>query len=84
MAYEGGGNPIAFRHSWDTLVAMDESAAVERVSTALAHLRDFRASWNEGDLIDENSRLTAGDLGVIIEVMESITSIARHGLELKP
>ncbi|WP_374294154.1 hypothetical protein [Sphingomonas sp.] len=84
MTYEGGGNPVAFRRSWDTFVDMDESAAVERVSMALAHLRDFRASWNEGDLIDESSRLTADDIGVIIEVMDSITSIARRGVEMKP
>lgn len=61
--------------------AMDESQAVDRFTTALHHLKGFRAAWNVGDLIDEKSRLSADDLSVLIEVMDRITGMAEQGLQ---
>lgn len=40
------------------------------LANALARLKDFRASWNADDAIDEESRLTAADLDTIIEALE--------------
>jgi hypothetical protein len=40
---------------------MDDS-----LKTAIARLTEFRASWNAGDLIDEDSKLTADDLDLLI------------------
>lgn len=65
----------------DTLCRMDESQAVDRVTTALHHLKDFRATWNAGDLIDEESRLSADDLSVLIEVVDRIAAMAQRGLQ---
>ncbi len=65
----------------DTLCRMDESQAVDRVTTALHHLKGFRAGWNAGDLIDEKSRLSADDLSVLIEVVDRIAAMAQRGLQ---
>lgn len=67
----------------DTLCAMDESQAVDRVTAALHHLKEFRATWNAGDLIDEESQLSADDLSVLIEVMDRIAAMAQQGLHTK-
>jgi hypothetical protein len=45
------------------------------LDTAIQRLKDFRASWNEGDQIDESSKLTADDLDVIIRHNEGLVSI---------
>jgi hypothetical protein len=38
--------------------------------SALAHLRAFRATFNDGDEVDEESGLIAADLDVAIEALE--------------
>lgn len=60
---------------------MDETQAVDRVTAALHHLKDFRAAWNAGDLIDEESRLSADDLSVLIEILDRIAAMAEQGLQ---
>ena len=40
------------------------------LTPALDRIRAFRASWNEGDLIDEESGMTAEDLDRIIQALE--------------
>ncbi len=62
---------------------MDESHAVGRVTDALRHLKAFRVSWNAGDLIDEESKLSADDLSVLIEVVDRIAAMAQQGLHTK-
>lgn len=60
---------------------MDESQAVDRVTAALHHLKDFRATWNAGEVIDEESRLSADDLSVLIEILDRIAAMAEQGLQ---
>jgi hypothetical protein len=46
--------------------------------TSIQRLKDFRASWNEGDQIDEESKLSTADLDAIIrhsEATENMVSI---------
>lgn len=62
---------------------MDESQAVDRVTKALRHLREFRATFNAGEIVDEESRLSADDLSVLIEVMDRIEAMAQQGLQTK-
>lgn len=38
----------------------------DKVNAAIARLAAFRASWNDGDEIDEGSHLTAADLDVLL------------------
>jgi hypothetical protein len=45
------------------------------LDTALEHLRRFRATFNDGDDVDEESGLTAEDLDVIIRHNEGLVSI---------
>lgn len=40
---------------------------------ALAHLKAFRATFNAGDEVDEESKLTADDLTVLIEAVEAFS-----------
>lgn len=65
------------------LRSMDESQAVDRVAEALRHLREFRATFNAGEIVDEESRLSADDLSVLIEVMDRIEAMAQQGLHTK-
>ena len=44
------------------------------LNDALARLKEFRASWNPGDEIDENSHLTADDLDVVIAFVNDFPS----------
>jgi hypothetical protein len=37
------------------------------LTAAIARLRGFRNSWNAGDLIDEDSKLSADDLDTILD-----------------
>lgn len=67
----------------NTLRAMDESQAVERVAKALRHLRAFRATFDAGEVVDEGTRLSADDLSVLIEVMDRIEAMAQQGLHTK-
>jgi hypothetical protein len=41
------------------------------LTDALAHLRQFRATFNEGEPVDEESHLTADDLTTIIRAVEA-------------
>lgn len=45
-------------------------------ATALAHLKTFRATFNAGDAVDEESGLTADDLTVLIEAVEAFSEDA--------
>jgi hypothetical protein len=40
------------------------------LEAALERLRDFRATFNDGDAVDEESGLTAADLSAIISAVE--------------
>lgn len=40
------------------------------MSDALAHLRAFRATFNDGDQVDEESGLTAADLDEAIKALQ--------------
>lgn len=40
------------------------------MSDAIAHFRAFRATFNEGDEVDEESGLAAADLDAAIEALE--------------
>lgn len=62
---------------------MEESQAIRRVADALRHLKAFRASWNAGDLIDQESELSADDLSILIGVIDQITAMAEQGLHTK-
>jgi hypothetical protein len=42
----------------------------DKLKTAVARLADFRASWEDGDCIDADSKLTADDLDTILEWMK--------------
>ncbi len=44
---------------------------MDHLTTALDRLRAFRATFNPGDEVDEESRLTADDLTVIINAVEA-------------
>jgi hypothetical protein len=41
------------------------------IDTPLEHLRRFRATFNAGEPVDEESGLTADDLTAIIEAVEA-------------
>lgn len=41
------------------------------LATAAAHLKAFRATFNEGDDVDEEAGLTADDLTTIINAVEA-------------
>lgn len=43
--------------------------------TPIDRLRAFRASWNQSDVIDEDSGLTADDLDAIIRAADSVVAI---------
>lgn len=45
--------------------------------SAIQRLKDFRATWNEGDQIDEESRLTADDLDAIIRHTEATENMVQ-------
>ncbi len=42
------------------------------LATALFKLARFRASWHDGDVIDEGSGLTVGDLDTIIALAPAL------------
>lgn len=44
------------------------------LNDALARLAAFRATWNPGDAIDEESGLTADDLDVVIAFVNDFPS----------
>jgi hypothetical protein len=50
---------------------MDE---VPDLNDAIARLKAFRATWNHGDTIDEESRLTANDLDVVTSFVDDFPS----------
>ncbi len=43
---------------------------VPNLAEAIAHLKAFRATFDDGAAVDEESRLTADDLAIIIEHCE--------------
>ncbi|NYD89164.1 hypothetical protein [Sphingomonas melonis] len=47
--------------------------------TSLVRLRLFRATFNQGDLVDEDSRLNADDLTSIIDAAEAFGKDAVAG-----
>lgn len=59
---------------------MDEYTIVDQVAEALRHLRAFYATLNEGEIVDEQSRLSAGDLSVLITVMDGLEAMAEQAL----
>jgi len=46
------------------------------LASAIARLKDFRATWEDDAVIDEESRLSAADLDTIIRVAEGMAPIA--------
>ena len=46
------------------------------LDSAIARLKDFRATWEDDAVIDEESRLSAADLDAIIRVAEDLVPIA--------
>jgi|GEM_PF-5607632 len=44
------------------------------LNDALARVKAFRATWNEGDVIDEESGVTADDLDVVIAFVNDFPS----------
>ena len=44
------------------------------LNDAVARLKEFRLSWNEGDLINEESKLTADDIDVILSFVADFPS----------
>lgn len=54
------------------------------LATALAHLDAFRATFNDDDLVDEESGLTAADLSVVIEAAtQSLGMVAIRSIDLR-
>ncbi len=51
--------------------------------TALDHLRRFRATFNAGEPVDEESGLTADDLTTIINVVEAFGEDVVAGIHLR-
>lgn len=62
----------------DTLRLMDECQAVDRVAKALHHLRGFRTKLYAGQIVDEESQLSADDLSVLIEVIDQLEAMQRQ------
>jgi hypothetical protein len=54
---------------------------MQHLAPAIARLRLFRQSWNEGDLIDEESGLTAGDLDEVLAELDGRYTASTHGDE---
>lgn len=48
----------------------------ERLEQAVKRLRDFRATWEDGDLICESSRLTVEDLDVVLAALGDVPAVA--------
>ena len=57
--------------SWKRLTPGRRQAHLLDLATAIAHLKEFRATWNPGDVIDEESGLTADDLDCILARLAS-------------
>lgn len=51
----------------------------DKLNAALDHLRRFRATFNAGDQVDEESGLTADDLDAIIAAVRSPTDLEPGG-----
>ncbi|MBB4155294.1 hypothetical protein GGQ80_003214 [Sphingomonas jinjuensis] len=51
----------------------------ETLSAALDHLRRFRATFNAGDHVDEESGLTADDLDAILAAIEPPADLESGG-----
>lgn len=56
----------------------------EAENVALSRLRAFRQSWNDGDVIDEDSGLTADDLDVVLALGEQgAKTVAIKSIDLR-
>lgn len=51
----------------------------EKLHLAISHLRCFRATFNRGDLVDEESGLTADDIDVIFDAVRLPADLAPGG-----
>jgi hypothetical protein len=51
----------------------------EALNSALDHLRRFRAAFNPGDSVDEESGLTADDLDAILAAIRSPADLQPGG-----
>ncbi len=47
------------------------------MTTPLARLKAFRTSWNDDDLIDEDSGLTAADLDAVIADADRLVDVPK-------
>jgi hypothetical protein len=59
--------------SWCSTASSAEPslAAMPSLADALEHLRQFRSTFNSGEPVNEESRLTADDLTTIIHAVEA-------------
>lgn len=56
--------------------ADEERAHIARLGDALTHLHSFAATFNPGDIVDEESKLTGDDLHVILDLAEKMHRMA--------
>ena len=49
-------------------------AQIPDLNDAVARLKAFRSTWNQGDVIDEESGVTADDLDVILSFVADFPS----------
>ena len=50
------------------------------LASSIARLKDFRATWNDDDVIDEESGLSGADLDTIIRVADGLVEVRQIDL----
>jgi hypothetical protein len=76
MEQDSGTRPVKRRGACGKqqdayLVRMDQAPDL---NDALARLKAFRATWNRGETIDEESGLTADDIDVVTSFVDDFPS----------